>query len=229
MGTGLPPSEFITVWVITGVRNGSPTVLSSCAMLVTGQLFGHGLLIWTRAVILPLITHTVMNSEGGKPVPMVDLIVSDIYWVPSSPSAGISPRFYATVSNVGTADAEGSFWVELYIKPHPSQMPWGPADHDRGYCLNDCATLRPHYVGDVPGGLAAGHDVLVPFENLEPSPDFPAEGTYDIYVQVDVAFGQDNYYWAEYAEDDENNNVRQETLILGPSRVYLPLVLKNRP
>jgi uncharacterized repeat protein (TIGR01451 family) len=184
-----------------------------------------------------VITHTVLNYAGDQPKPMVDLVVTDVHWTPSIPRTGTWPRFYVTVANEGTADAMQPFWIALYIKPQPSDPPEWPADHDRGYCLNSCATLRYHYLGYV-SELAAGASKVIPFLDLaqDPSPDFPAvSGTYDIYVQADVAFEGDNVYWGSIAEDREDNNVWQESLVVDPNGsvgvppVYLPLVFKQSP
>ncbi len=178
----------------------------------------------------PVLTHAVMNLVGPEPAPIVDLIVTDVHLVPNHQWAGVWPDFHATVTNQGTANADVPFWVALYIKPQPSEPPQWPADHDRGYCLDGCATVRRRYVEQVPE-LAEGESRVVLFENLEedPSPDFPAEGTYDIYVQVDVAFEGDNIYWGVYPEDYEDNNIWHRVLTLGPPTVYLPAVFKSSP
>ena len=181
----------------------------------------------------PVITHTVMNYSGTEPKPMVDFVITDLTWQPLHPSAGTWPRFYATVANAGTADADTHFWVALYIKPEPSEPPKWPYDHDRGYCLNDCATLRPSYLGYV-GQLAAGESTLVAFENLylDDSPDFPASGGYDLYLLADVAFEGDNLYWGIYPEDKEYNNLWQDFMLIqaaGPPSVYLPMIYKHLP
>jgi uncharacterized repeat protein (TIGR01451 family) len=183
----------------------------------------------------PVITHTVMNYSGADPEPMVDLVITDIRWTPSAPKAGTWPRFEVTVVNTGTADAVQLFLVELYIKPQPSSPPEWPGDHDRGSCLDNCATLRDDYLGYV-SGLAAGASKVVSFPNLDgdPSPDFPMEaGTYDIYAQADARdeFSADsNFYWGSIAEDYEDNNVRHESLVVGSNpRLYLPIVSKRLP
>jgi hypothetical protein len=67
------------------------------------------------------------------------------------------------------------------------------------------------------------------FESLEPDPDFPAGGCFDIYIQADVAFDTPdyNFYWGLYAEDDEGNNTLQQTVCIeddGPPRVFLPII-----
>jgi uncharacterized repeat protein (TIGR01451 family) len=194
--------------------------------------------------VTPVLTHTVMNLDGGgQPLGMVDLTITDFYWQPATPSAGVWPRFYATVANIGTADAVPladslGFWLALYIKPDPSQPPLWPVDHNRGFCLEGCTITRPAYVGYITQ-LPAGQERLVSFEYIaqDPSPDFPAEGTYGIYVQTDLAFdnplGIDNPYWGRYPEDSEANNIWQGTMHLGPlpsdNNVYLPMVLRSAP
>jgi uncharacterized repeat protein (TIGR01451 family) len=180
----------------------------------------------------PVLTHTVLNLDGTEPASMVDLVMEGMTWesVHSQTTSGFS--FYATVTNQGEADATEPFWAALYIKPQPSHPPESPSDHDRGYCLYDCTTLRDHYVAYV-AELAAGASTAVAFEALEPDPDFPAAGCYDVYLQADVAFDSPEYsfYWGLYAEDDETNNILHETICIeegpvndGPPRVFLPIV-----
>jgi uncharacterized repeat protein (TIGR01451 family) len=191
----------------------------------------------------PVVTHTVMNlDEGGLPVDMVDLTIADLSWQPFTPPAGAWPSFSATVANVGTADVlpvgdpAVGFRLALYIKPSPSEPPLWPADHDWGYCLDGCATLRPSYVGYVEQ-LPAGAETVVLFQPQVPSdplaPDFPAEGVYDVYAQVDLAFAGDDLYWGRYAEDNEANNIWQGIMVLGAlptdNNVYLPMIFRNAP
>ena len=172
-------------------------------------------------------------------VGMVDLTISDLVWEPSTPPAGIWPRFFISVTNIGTVDAaplgDGvAFRLELYIKPTPSDPPTWPSDHDRGYCLDGCTTTRYEYVANV-DQLLAGETIEVPFPALDqdPSPDFPAEGVYDIYAQVDVAFEGDSVYWGRSPEANEENNIWHSTMTLvpfsGDHSVYLPLVLRSAP
>ncbi len=185
------------------------------------------------------VTHIAMNGHFSGtefvPDPIVDLAIVDVHWAPTEPGAGEWPTFFATIVNSGTADAQDPFWVELYIKPSPSNPPTRPKDHDRGYCLGDCSTppYRRRYVEQVVGGLAVDSSTVVRFENLheDPSPDFPGVGAYDIYVQVDVSFSDPAYhpYWGFYAEDYENNNIWHGSLLIGQSRRYLPVIYRGAP
>jgi uncharacterized repeat protein (TIGR01451 family) len=184
------------------------------------------------------VTHTVMNGHfsGSEfvPDPIVDLAITDVHWVPSEPGAGDWPTFFATVVNSGTADALDPFWVELYIKPFPSDPPQGPKDHDRGYCLGDCSAppYRRRYVEQV-SGLPIDGSTVVRFENLfeDVSPDFPAVGAYDIYVQVDVSFSDPIFhpFWGYYPEDYEGNNIWYGSLLIGQARRYLPIIFRGAP
>lgn len=184
-----------------------------------------------------VVTHTVMNGHfvGPEfvPDPIVDLAITDVHWVPSKPEAGDWPTFSATIVNSGTADALDPFWVELYIKPSPSDPPKGPYDHDGGYCLGDCTSLpyRRRYVEQVPGGLAMDSSTVVRFENLyeDLSLDFPAIGAYDIYVQVDVSFSDPDFhpYWGFYPEDYEDNNIWPGSLFVDYAHSYLPQILRG--
>jgi hypothetical protein len=177
----------------------------------------------------PVLTHTVMSPAGTD---MVDFIVDAISWQPADPRATSNVSFYATVTNQGAASAAEPFWVALYIKPQPSEAPASPSDHDRGYCLDNCTTLRPTFVSYV-SGLDAGASTELSFESLEPDPDFPAADCFDIYIQADVAFDTPdfNFYWGLYPEDDETNNTLHQTICIedgpvddGPPRVFLPII-----
>jgi uncharacterized repeat protein (TIGR01451 family) len=190
-----------------------------------------------------VVTHTVMNLDaGGLPVDMVDLTITDLAWQPIAPPAGAWPQFCMTVANIGTADAlpppdDPGFWLSLYIKPSPSAPPLWPADHEWGYCLDGCATVRPSYtayIAQLPAGGQVENVCIQPQVPIDPlAPDFPAAGVYDVYAQVDLAFDGDNLYWGRYAEDSEANNVVQGLMILGPlptdNNIYLPIVLSNAP
>jgi uncharacterized repeat protein (TIGR01451 family) len=181
-----------------------------------------------------VVTHTIMNMSGTEPAPMVDFIVENIRWEPEEPVAGSPLDFYATITNQGTADAGSPFWLAaaLYIKPSPSEPPAGPSDHDRGYCLNGCSILRANFIDYVPN-LAQGESWEVKFEDLEADPLFPAADIYDIYVQIDVAFGSAEYdlNWGLYPEDDEFNNLGHKVLVIpltpGSPTIYLPLINRN--
>ncbi len=196
--------------------------------------------VWDNVIVDPNMDDNVYEfSNELHIVKVVDLTVTDLAWEPSEPAAGMWPEFKATVVNSGTADAltlpDGvGFRVELYIKPSPSEPPSWPSDHDLGYCLDACTTLRYQYVADV-SQLLSGEPVEVLFESLsqDPSPDFPAVGTYDIYVQVDVAFAGDDLSWGRFPESNEENNILKRTLTLDifepDFSVHLPLVLRGAP
>ncbi len=172
----------------------------------------------------------------------VDLVITDLVWEPTTTITGMWPQFFVTVTNIGTADAHPlaadglGFWVELYIKPSPSEPPQAPWDHDRGFALDEDGTIvwRQEYVDEV-NQLPAGTPIQVSFPALdqEPSPDFPAAGTYDIYAQVDVAIGASDPYWGRYAEGNEENNVAQATMVVvdfDPKYyLYLPVILRSAP
>jgi len=170
----------------------------------------------------PLITHRTPRA------PAVDLTAQNVRWQPDNPAAGSPVEFYATIANAGRLDA-GEFWLELYIKPWPSDPPSRPADHDYGYCLNNCQTLRPDYTLLV-SNLPAGFGSEFHFVDSEPKELlFPENGMYQVCVQVDVAFGSDNPYWGHYPEEDESNNLVCQTLSIGTPTVYLPLITKHAP
>ncbi len=169
----------------------------------------------------------------------VDLTIGDPVW-PAMSLEGMWPQICISVINTGAANALQGFWVELYIKPAPSEPPQWPSDHDWGYCLYDsdpeCTTLhRPSYVGYI-DQLLAGEDprevCLIPEAPVDPlAPDYPAVGTYDVYAQVDVAFAGDDLYLGRYSEGNETNNLAQGTLTVMPSdtSIYLPVILRGAP
>jgi uncharacterized repeat protein (TIGR01451 family) len=178
----------------------------------------------------PVITHMVMNPPG---TPLVDLAVGDLRVDPAEPKPGTPVRFYVTLSNEGTLDAMTYFWTGLYIKPWPSVPPSGPSDHDQGYCLNGCTITRTEYI-DYAGTLLQGQSMERLFQGDQLI--FATEGTYDVYVQTDLAFenSPDNpgYYnpaWGVYPEEDERNNIAHIVVTVGKPKVYMPVVFKKRP
>jgi uncharacterized repeat protein (TIGR01451 family) len=171
--------------------------------------------------VTDVVTHMVVYDG----IALVDFVIDDIRWEPTIPAPGEQVRFYATITNQGTAAAGDYFCVSLYIKPQPSSPPLGPSDHIGGYCLDAaCTTRRPHYLAWVPS-LAPGASVELSFQDLEWDPVFPAIGTYDIYIQTDMSFDDEYYnlYWGHYPEDYEQNNLRHEVLVIR-QRIYLPIV-----
>lgn len=177
-----------------------------------------------------VLTHVVMNPPG---TPLVDLTATGIHLQPASPEAGQPVDIIADIANIGSQDA-GAFWVELYVKPWPSEPPSGPADHEGGFFPIGGGTGRLEYTWN-PSGLASGMGASLTF----PRPGygwsdqpFPQPCTqYDIYVQVDVAANvpPDNAYWGQYAEADETNNLVHLTYTTpcDDGRVYLPMVMKR--
>jgi uncharacterized repeat protein (TIGR01451 family) len=172
----------------------------------------------------------------------VDLAITDLVWEPAATVAGMWPTFCLTVTNIGNADldappeGEVGFWVELYIKPSPSEPPQWPSDHDWGYCLDGCTITRTQYVRDFNQPLLVGEEAGgLCFEPQVPEDptalDFPVAGTYDVYAQVDVAFEGDSVYWGRYSEGNEDNNVVQNSMVLinADYQVYLPLILRSAP
>jgi uncharacterized repeat protein (TIGR01451 family) len=172
----------------------------------------------------------------------VDLAITDLVWEPAATVAGMWPTFCLTVTNIGNADldappeGEVGFWVELYIKPSPSEPPEWPSDHDWGYCLDGCTITRTQYVRDFNQALLVGEEAGgLCFEPQVPGDptalDFPVAGTYDVYAQVDVAFEGDSLYWGRYSEGNEDNNVVQDSMVVFDAdyRVYLPLILRSAP
>lgn len=197
---------------------------------------------WDRAIVDPFTEDN--EYEFNNPLDilaMVDLTITDPVWEPAIAPVGTWPRFCTSVTNIGNADAlplqaDGlGFWVELYIKPSPSDPPEWPSDHAWGYCLDDCTTLRPSYVGYIDQLLAGEEPREVCFEPVAPEDplalDYPAEGTYDVYVQVDVAFLGDDLHLGRYSEGDEMNNLVQSSMAVIPYdwAIYLPVVLRSLP
>jgi len=171
-----------------------------------------------------------------------DLAITDLVWEPAATVAGMWPTFCLTVTNIGNADLDAppeggvGFWVELYIKPSPSEPPQWPSDHDWGYCLDGCTITRTQYVRDFNQPLLVGEEAGgLCFEPQVPEDptalDFPMAGTYDVYAQVDVAFEGDSIYFGRYSEGNEENNVVQDSMILfnADYHVYLPLIFRSAP
>ena len=206
---------------------------------------------WDNSIEDPFMGDN--EYEFGNPLSFhraVDLAITDLVWYPALTEAGAWPRFCLTVANIGTADAlpladELGFWVELYIKPSPpespAEPPQRPDDHDWGYCLYDldltCKVVnRPSFTRYIPQLLAGEkvEDLCFEPQSTENDPsalDYPEEGLYNVYVQVDVAFEDDDGESGRYLEGNEGNNLVEDTMELIPVvyRVYLPVVLKSAP
>jgi uncharacterized repeat protein (TIGR01451 family) len=175
-----------------------------------------------------VVTHEVVNPPTTA---LSNFVVKNIRMVPAEPEPGQPVDIYATLSNEGALDADQYFWTALYIKTSPSAPPAGPSDHAFGYCLNNCSIVRPYHLHYV-ANLASGQSIEISFSASGQKPSFPAEGTYDIYVQADVAFDDPYYnpYWGVYPEEDEANNIAHTVVVLeGPPRTYLPAILKKWP
>lgn len=178
----------------------------------------------------PVLTHVVINPPGTQ---LVDLTATRIRLEPPNPQPGAPMVITADIANIGTKDAS-AFWVELYIRPSPSEQPSGPADHEGGYFPIGGGPGRLEYTWN-PSGLAWGMAASLPFPRpgLAWSDDpFPSACTrYDIYVQVDVAGNvpPDNAYWGIYPEAEERNNIAHLEYMTPceDGAVYLPLVSKR--
>jgi uncharacterized repeat protein (TIGR01451 family) len=165
------------------------------------------------------VTHTIV-MQGP------DFVVDGITIHPACPSPGDTVTYQVTVRNQGTYGATDPFWVELYVRPWPSDPPEGPEDHYLGYCEDEgCTITRIAYVEQLPE-LGQGATYVVPFDD---GLTWPGPGPYDIYAQVDVAFDGPEYEaWGAIAEEDETNNIWQFSPCHMP-RVYLPMMYKRSP
>jgi hypothetical protein len=174
------------------------------------------------SVASELVIHTTF-IEGP------DLIVDDIALNQECPEAGDDVSFDVTIRNVGSDDAPDPFWVEIYVKPWPSEPPDGPSDHDQGACVGDCSEPRLNYLQLLPE-LSKDGTYVVPFGDVDPL-TFPAEGKYDVYVQVDVYDEDDpaSYPdWGRHAEEDEGNNIGHMTVTTcGVPPIFMPIVLSG--
>ncbi len=176
----------------------------------------------------PLVTHVVTNPGMALP----DLIIEGFWLEPSAPAEGEPLDIHAVISNAGTLNAGTYFWVSVYFKPAPGDPPEGPSDHDMGYCLNNCTTLRPQHLYYV-DRLAVGESKEIVFMSVPGQElSFPADGFYDVYVQIDMAFDDPHYneYWGVHVEANEYNNILHKRVIIGASRtIYLPLIFRYGP
>jgi hypothetical protein len=136
--------------------------------------------------------------------------------------------FWVTIANQGTADAPDYFGVEIYIKEGENAAPpEGPWDHDQGYCLNNCYTLRPNYVHLV-AYLNQGDATTVHYFGNDLT--FTDRTTYTLCAQVDMAFDapEFDFWWGRYPEMDETNNILCKTVVAnGMWQTYLPMINKQ--
>ena len=173
-------------------------------------------------------THVV--SMLGQQYP--DLVIEDIRWKPLTPKIGEPVQFRVKIANRGNVDVSTPFYIELYIKPAPSTPPTSPSDHDQGYCVGDCSAPRVDFV-EAMAALPVGQDLddsfWVTFLGNEGQLVFNKAGDYTIYAQIDVAFSGDGFHslWGAHAESNERNNIRAQTLHVGPPRIYLPVIHRN--
>jgi uncharacterized repeat protein (TIGR01451 family) len=176
----------------------------------------------------PLVTHVVTNPGLAQ----TDLLIEGFWLEPAAPELGEPVDVHAIIRNAGTLDASTYFWVSAYFKPMPSEQPLGPSDHDMGYCLNNCTTLRPQYLYYV-DRLLVGETKEIVFKSAPGFYlSFPSDGFYDAYVQIDVAFNDPHYneYWGVHVEANEYNNIAHRRLLIGGSgAIYLPLVFMAGP
>jgi uncharacterized repeat protein (TIGR01451 family) len=187
----------------------------------------------------PITNYAVMASPEGDPAstdilihttnvePAVDFAVLDLNWWPDPPRPNSPVQFYVAIANQGDADAPDFFGVEVYIKQgENAPPPAGPWDHDQGYCLNNCYTLRPNYVHLVQY-LNQGDNFTVPF--LGADLVFTERTTYTVCAQVDMVFDapEFNPWWGRYPESDETNNIMCKTVVAnGMWQTYLPIINK---
>lgn len=171
-------------------------------------------------------TPSPTPTPWATPVSAPDFIITKIETTPADPESGVPFDVHVTVKNRGTEAADqGQFWVEIYIKPYPSPIPTGPADHYLGYCADqDCNVLRADFVWPV-SSLAVEQEVTVDFAGSEIF--LPTADHYEVYAQVDIAFvgyyGNSDYGF--YLEQSEINNVRR--IIVDGSIIHLPVIVRD--
>ncbi|MBN1658087.1 MAG: DUF11 domain-containing protein [Anaerolineae bacterium] len=236
--TDPPPAEpGGNVWEVPSLPMGASGEIQIVVAITTTTLPNHWVIsneayvdtAEGNPVSSPVVTHTVMQP----PAPRVDLVVDDLTWQPERVVPGTPVTFRAVIVNQGDLDAnpEGDdakiFWAELYVKPQSSEPPTGPSDHDYGFHLNG-ACCRFDHAKNI-NSLAAGASTVVYFPNLLTGDSVLPPGVYDVYVQIDTAYGfpGENPYWGMYAEEYEANNLWHTTIVIESGGVYLPMVYKR--
>jgi len=188
----------------------------------------------------PITNHAMIASPEGDPAlteilthttsipPGVDLTVLDIGWSPDPPPPGAQVQFWARVKNEGSTDASDFFGVEIYIKEGENAAPpAGPWDHDQGYCLDGCNTLRPNYVHLVQN-LDQGDTFTVHFWGSDLF--FAERITYTVCAQIDMVFDAPGFdpWWGRYPESDETNNILCQTVVAnGMWQSSLPVIYRR--
>ncbi len=136
-------------------------------------------------------------------------------------------------------DGNGWFGSDLYVKPAGSGAPTGPGDRHLGacptptnYCPDDVRLDLYRITKFYPGeGLAQGETWVLTYTY-----SFPGAGTYWLYAQADVFWGEPgNSIWGtaqngRLVEGDEDNNIFGPLTVNvggGQQQVFLPIVLKN--
>jgi uncharacterized repeat protein (TIGR01451 family) len=155
-----------------------------------------------------------------------DFVITSMVAEPQDPAAGQPFNLIVTVKNQGTQPAEdGAFWVEAYIRPHPSSWPANAADHYMGYCPDEACTQTPNPANvEWRDSLGTGESFHFLFQNLV----LPSGGIVDLYSQVDVCFEGHcrDPRWGWYLEQNESNNVAR--MVMHGSIAYLPAITRIR-
>ena len=154
-------------------------------------------------VYLPLVV---------KPAALPDLIVRSLTVQPSSLWAGQPASITLLIENIGTAPANGPFWVDLYINPDPALMPpktnqtWDRAGSQFGIAWLITPSLS----------LAPGDQITLTSQDYADDWSFwpgyfTRVGDQVLYAQVDSYNGSSPF--AAVEESDESNNAFGPVLV----------------
>jgi uncharacterized repeat protein (TIGR01451 family) len=159
--------------------------------------------------------------------------------------AGQQATVIVTVTNQGVdatlgPDGVGWFGTDLYVKPAGSSAPLGPQDRYLGacptatnYCPNDIRWSLYQITNPHGGaGLAPGESWVLTYTTA-----LPAGNEFWLYAQTDTFWGEKgdpdptmfgSSQHGRLVEADEANNISGVLIVRTGSRVFLPLVVKNR-
>ena len=166
------------------------------------------------------------NVTFGHPLFPVDLLIrsAGLLMRPDSTSVQVT----ATIVNIGSANTDSSFMVELYDRPSLTP-PTGPLDHAGGACRDApaCVNYRPANYVRVTSTLEPSHSVPITFDY-----SFEIPGRRELFLQVDPSIAVEGAYggivgYILEPSGGETNNIYSIGGVQARAKLYLPILMKN--
>ncbi len=213
----LAPVQIETTYAMTLVLRNQPTSPIGTQITNTVIIVGENLPFARTAQSIHLVeqiphVYPVYLPLIVKPAALPDLIVRSLTVQPSSLWAGQPASITLLIENIGTAPANGPFWVDLYINPDPALMPpktnqtWDQAGSQFGIAWLITPSLS----------LAPGDQITLTSQDYADDWSFwpgyfTRVGDQVLYAQVDSYNGSSPF--AAVEESDESNNAFGPVLV----------------